>query len=174
MKRLSIAAGIALATALVSPATADVGKVPVSAASPIGRASEIPIRRIPIVVTADTLAGLPRRTLTVAEEHGGSAKYSGVDLGAVLARAGAPSGHAIRGGALASYVVVRGADGYRAVFALPELDPAFSDREVLLADQRDGAPLSQQLGPFRIVVPGEKRAARWVRNVTEIDFEPVP
>ena len=31
-------------------------------------------------------------------------------------------------------------DGYRAVFALPELDPAFTDAIVLLADRRDGPP----------------------------------
>jgi hypothetical protein len=52
------------------------------------------------------------------------------------------------------------------VLALPELDPEFTDRVVLLADKVDGHPLASKDGPFRIVIPGEKRMARWVRQVT--------
>jgi hypothetical protein len=48
------------------------------------------------------------------------------------------------------------------------------DRIVLIADQRNGAALSPQLGPFRVAVAGEKQSARWVHNVTEIDVEPIP
>ena len=35
---------------------------------------------------------------------------------------------------------------------------------VLLADHRDGQPLSTAEGPLRLVVPDEKRHARWVRQ----------
>ena len=59
------------------------------------------------------------------------------------------------------------------VFALPELDPAFTDRVILLADKADGHLLDSNQGPFRIVVPGEKRMARWVRQVTTLKLEPV-
>jgi len=59
---------------------------------------------------------------------------------------------------MAQYVVVEAADGYRATFALAELDPTFTDRVILLADRRDGKPLSAQSGPLQIVVPGEKKA----------------
>ena len=48
---------------------------------------------------------------------------------------------------------------------MAELDPAFTDRVILLADRADGQPLDNKAGPFRIVVPGEKRMARWVRQV---------
>jgi len=51
------------------------------------------------------------------------------------------------------------------VFALPELDPAFSDRIILLADRRDGKLLAGKEGPLRVIVPGEKRHARWIRQV---------
>ena len=60
---------------------------------------------------------------------------------------------------------------HRAVFALAEFDPDFTDRVILLADRRDGHPLSSKEGPFRIVVPGEKRHARWVREVIALDVE---
>lgn len=169
---------LAASLAAVSFAAVSIAGVPLAATaqtpSPMPHASYPPLRSIHIPVSAQALAGLPRRTIAVTEEHGGTVTYSGVDLGAVLARAGAPSGKTVGGPALAAYVLVRASDGYRAVFALPELDPGFTDRVVLLADQRDGAPLPAQLGPYRIVVAGEKRAARWVRNVTEIDFEPLP
>ena len=62
-------------------------------------------------------------------------------------------------------VLVEASDGYRAAFSLAELDPEMTDRVVLLADTKDDQPLSPREGPFRIIVPGEKRPARWVRQV---------
>jgi hypothetical protein len=85
-----------------------------------------------------------------------------VDL---LRLAGAPLGQELRGQHLAIYLLIEAANGYRVVFALPELDPTFTDREVLLADRRDGQPLAAAEGPLRLVVPGEKHHARWVRQV---------
>jgi hypothetical protein len=43
-----------------------------------------------------------------------------------------------------------------------------TDRIILLADARDGQPLSPHEGPFRIIVPKEKRPARWVRQVKSV------
>jgi hypothetical protein len=51
------------------------------------------------------------------------------------------------------------------VFSLAELDPELTDRIFLLADTKDGQPLPLREGPLRIIVPGEKRPARWVRQV---------
>jgi hypothetical protein len=127
-----------------------------------------------IPVTADTFSGLPRQAVDVIEEDGTKAHFEGVALGDVLAAHGVQLGRALRGPALAHYAVVKAADGYRAVYALPELDRTFTDRVILLADRRNGAPLDAKAGPFRIVVPGEKHEARWVRQVTEIDVESVP
>jgi hypothetical protein len=63
---------------------------------------------------------------------------------------------------------VEGADDYRVVIALPELDPGFTDRVILLADKVDGHPLDSKSGPFRVIVPGEKRMARWVRQAVSL------
>ena len=84
----------------------------------------------------------------------------------VLRLAGVPLGKGLRGDRMMAYLVVEAADGYRVVFALPEVDPAFTDRTILLADRRDQQPLSSHEGPLRLIVPGEKRHARWVRQVT--------
>ena len=70
--------------------------------------------------------------------------------------------------ALATSVLVEAADGYGAVFALADFDAGFTDRIAILADTRDGAALAATEGPFRLIVPGEKRPAHWVRQVTTI------
>jgi hypothetical protein len=43
---------------------------------------------------------------------------------------------------------------------LAELDSTFTDKTVILAYSVDGKPLPQGVGPFRIVVPGDKKPAR--------------
>jgi hypothetical protein len=69
---------------------------------------------------------------------------------------------------LTNCLLVKAADGYRAVIALPELDPAFTDKQTLLAFLREGKPLGEKEGAYRIVIPDEKRMARWVRQVTTL------
>ncbi len=155
-------------------AAAAVSGVAAQMPTPMPAASHGPVAPIHIQVSPATLRGLPRQTLTVQEEDGTTATYSGVYLDDVLVAAGAPNGMAVRGAAVATYVVVRASDGYRAVFSLAEVDPAFTDRVVLLADQRNGAALGSDHGPYRIIVPSEHRHARWIWSVTEIDVQPVP
>jgi DMSO/TMAO reductase YedYZ molybdopterin-dependent catalytic subunit len=122
----------------------------------------------PLKLTAPELTRLPRQTVRAKDRDGKEAAFEGVPLVAVLKEAGVKFGQDLRGPALATYLVVEAADGYRAVFALPELDPAFSDRVILLADRRDGKPLGGTEGALRVIVPGEKRHARWVRQVVAL------
>jgi hypothetical protein len=105
---------------------------------------------------------------TSVDEHGKTVTYEGVPLRSVLEKAGVTFGETLRGKRLSSCLLVEAADGYQVVIALPELDPGFTDRVILLADKADGHPLDSKEGPFRIVVPGEKRMARWVRQVTAL------
>lgn len=69
---------------------------------------------------------------------------------------------------MASCLLAEGADGYRVVIALPELDPAFTDKQIVLAFLKDGKPLDDKEGPYRIVIPDEKRMARWVKQLTTL------
>lgn len=128
----------------------------------------------PLRLSAADLAGLPRTTVKATDHGGAAAEFEGVRLWDVLGRAGVASGPEGRGKAAASYVVVEAADGYRAVFALLELDPEISDKVVILADRRDGRPMAEPQGPFRIVAPGEKRQARWARMVESITVRSAP
>jgi DMSO/TMAO reductase YedYZ molybdopterin-dependent catalytic subunit len=119
----------------------------------------------PLSLSQDQLAKLPRQTVRAKGHDGVEAQFEGVPLIEILAKAGVATGQALRGPAMSQYVIVEAADGYRAAFAVAELDPAFTDRVTLLADRRDGKPLSTQSGPLQIIVPGEKKHARWVRQV---------
>lgn len=118
----------------------------------------------PLRLDAQTLSRYPRREIGVSD-HGTPARFAGVSLREVLLAAGAPMGKQLRGTALALYLEVAARDDYRAVFALAELDAGLGDREVLLVDTRDGKPMSAQEGPYRLIVPDDRRAARWVRQV---------
>lgn len=118
-------------------------------------------------LTAEQIAALPRTSVTISD-HGVSATFEGTELANILSIAGVPAGEKLRGKELTHYVMIHAADGYNALFALPELDPAWTDRKVILADRRDGKPLSEKEGPFRVVVEGDKRQGRCVRQVTRI------
>jgi DMSO/TMAO reductase YedYZ molybdopterin-dependent catalytic subunit len=119
----------------------------------------------PLRLTTAELSRLPRQTVIARAHDEKESRFEGVALFDVLKKAGLPTGNELRGKAVALYLVVEAADGYRAVFALPELDPAFTDRVILLADRRDGQALSSRDGPLQVIVPGEKRHSRWVRQV---------
>jgi DMSO/TMAO reductase YedYZ molybdopterin-dependent catalytic subunit len=122
----------------------------------------------PLTLSGADLAKLKRQTVRAKAHNGVESQYEGVALMDILAKAGVPGGNNLRGAALALYLVVEASDGYRATFALAELDPAFTDRVILLADRRDGQPLSAHEGPLQIIVPGEKKHARWVRQVIKL------
>jgi DMSO/TMAO reductase YedYZ molybdopterin-dependent catalytic subunit len=127
--------------------------------------------RVTIVRAAD-LRNFPRETVTWPY-HGTPHTYAGVRITVLLQRAGV-SMDTLRGADLTKRVVVEAADGYRAVFTLAELAPGLGSREVLLADQQDGHPLSQEAGPLRLVVPQDGRGARSVRQVIAIRVRDEP
>jgi len=117
-------------------------------------------------LAASELAALPHRVLEVKDHDGKPLKFDAIPLKAVLEKAGVPLGDSLRGKRMASCLLVQAADGYSAVMALAEIEPAFTTGEVFLADGRERRPLDAKEGPFRIVIPGDKKMARWVRQVT--------
>lgn len=123
-----------------------------------------------VAVSAADLAALPRQTARLVTESDTST-VSGVGLWAVLERAAAVPSQASGRQRAVMYVRITGADGQSAVIALVELDPSFSRRQVLLANQRDGQPLDAVEGPWRAIIPDELRHARWIRGVVSISVE---
>jgi hypothetical protein len=117
--------------------------------------------------TPAQILNLPQTTVKVSD-HNVPAEFKGVALATLLTSASIELGDKLRGPRMTEVMLVEAANGYRAVFALAEVDPAFAVREIVLADKRDGKALDANEGPFRIVAPGDKRGARWVRQVTAL------
>jgi DMSO/TMAO reductase YedYZ molybdopterin-dependent catalytic subunit len=124
----------------------------------------------PLTLKADDLAKLPRQTVAVTDSDGSKINYEGVLLRDILKQAGAPLGKDLRGKALASYVLAKARDGYTVAFTLGELDQAFGNESVLIADKRDGKPLFGYQGPLRLVCPNDKAGARSVRMLETLEF----
>jgi DMSO/TMAO reductase YedYZ molybdopterin-dependent catalytic subunit len=122
-----------------------------------------------LTLTADDLAKMPRASVRTTN-NGMETVYEGVWVHEVLKRAGIPQGSELRGKALASYVLASAQDGYQVLFSLGELDPAFIDNEILLADTANGKPLFGAQGRFRLVAPKDKPGARSIRMLTKLEI----
>jgi hypothetical protein len=116
--------------------------------------------------TAATLASLPHKTVTVHNEHTKADEtYSGVlliDLLAPLGVSEKPRGKDFR-----LYVVASGSDGYEVTYSIGEITPDVSTATVMVADSENGTAIAAD-GPLKLVATGEKRPARWVRNLVAI------
>ena len=66
-------------------------------------------------------------------------------------------------------VRVVGADGWTAVFGLAELSPKFAAKPIQLAYLVNGAPIANH--GLRLIVPGEHRGGRSVRDVVRIEIQ---
>jgi DMSO/TMAO reductase YedYZ molybdopterin-dependent catalytic subunit len=118
-------------------------------------------------LSAEHIAALPAFTQRAAIEHG-DREWTGPLLWDVLVDAGAvdPGKPA---DAVHQTVRVIGADGWTAVFGLAELSPEFAGRPIQLAEQVNGVALPN--GDLRLIVPGERRGGRSVRDVVRIEVE---
>jgi hypothetical protein len=65
------------------------------------------------------------------------------------------------------YLVAVGSDGYKAVYSVAEINPDVHDATVIVADTEDGKVL-QTAGPLELIATGDKRPARWVRNLVAV------
>ncbi|WP_440134658.1 molybdopterin-dependent oxidoreductase [Chitinophaga sancti] len=116
------------------------------------------------------LSRMKRTTVISKDKDGKDHTYKGVAVSEILNLAGVTTGAQLRGENLSKYLLVTCADGYAVVFSLAELDEAFTDRVVILADEADGQALPVDKGPWRIVVPGEKKPARSCFRVTSFNI----
>lgn len=122
----------------------------------------------PLTLTVQDLASYGKVSAKVKDRDGKEHEFTGVALIAILEKAGVTTGSKLRGENLAKYVLVQAADGYEVILSLPEIDPEFTDQTIILATAKDGAPLPSGEGPFRIIVPNDKKQARWIREVRAV------
>lgn len=91
-----------------------------------------------------------------------SKTYSVVKVYELFKAAGVTLGNQLRGESLSKYVIAKASDGYEVVFALTEFDPEYTDSPVLIAPND---------GTFRLIVPKEKRRARWIRELVSLEIK---
>lgn len=125
----------------------------------------------PYKINAQTFASMKRVSASLTGHDGKSHQYSGVSLYEILTKAEAIPNNLLKGKLMVKYVLITAADKYQVVIALPEIDPAFTDQVIILADEQDGEKLPANLGPYRLVVPQDKKQARSVRCVTAIKLQ---
>jgi len=131
-------------------------------------------REKPLTLKPSDLAAMPRTKVTVKQPDGRAVVHEGVLVAELLKRAGAPLGKALRGDAMASYVVASATDGYRVVFSLAELDPEFTGSEIMVVDRTNGDALLPDQGPIRLVVPKDIAGARSIRMLERIEVVRLP
>ena len=130
----------------------------------------------PAKVDVVALSARPQIAQSVAYSSGSGAQtrsYVGADLWSLLVDAGLQADPARKNDLLSRYVLATGADGYKVVFALGELNPDFGRKgsTVAYADTASGAavPLSAADGPFRVTAPGDVKGGRYVSNLVRLD-----
>jgi len=116
----------------------------------LGQTNSINITNADDKITTFTLTDLqsfPQTTLNVAGEDGVPHNYTGVDLYALLSKAGVAFGKDVRKQTLNSYMLIKAADDYSVIYALTEVDSFFSDKRIVLAFTKDDKPLPANFGP---------------------------
>ncbi|MCE7038766.1 molybdopterin-dependent oxidoreductase [Dyadobacter sp. CY312] len=123
---------------------------------------------VPLTLKKSDLAAFETISHKVKDRDGKEHEFKGVALFELLKKAGVSNGAQLRGENLVKYVLIQAADGYEVLYALPEIDPDFTDQIILLATEKDGKALENGEGPFRIITPNDKKQARWIREVRSI------
>lgn len=118
------------------------------------------------------LAKLPRATVQTHDHDGQPHAYEGIALHELLRAAGVQMD--CRGDAIQQVVSVQSRDGYRTVLAIAEVSPDLTTDVVLLADRCDGQPLAAKAGPWQLIVPGDRKPTRWVRQVQAVSVAVPP
>jgi hypothetical protein len=123
------------------------------------------------VISIAVVDGLPRREVTLAQAGDGTGfhgrrRFEGVSLAAVLERAGVTPDPA-------QAFLFSARDGYRVLFSAGEIFLAPAGREILLADRKDGEPLTDA-GRFTLVPVDDQSADRWLKAVARIDVLTAP
>jgi hypothetical protein len=121
--------------------------------------------------SGEDLLRLPREKGNVTLRDGAQVVFEGVSVLTFLRLTGLDLAAHLGGGVVASQgLLARGADGYRAIFGLAELDPRFGRAPVLVVwSGADGSPLTPEAGPLQLIVPADARPSRWVRQLTAIE-----
>lgn len=121
-------------------------------------------------ISGERIQGFFMHEAVVVSRDGEKHTYRGPLLRNVLIATCPSVGDVDKHGMTASAVKVIADDGFTAIIAGMEMDSTFQAKPVILAIDRDGAPLDGHYGPFQLIVPEDLRHSRNVRNVRSIEL----
>jgi len=123
----------------------------------------------PQTLTLKDISSFPRSTVVGVDHDGKQNEYEGVSLYYILAKGGVPTGDSLHGKNLLLYLQAEALDGYKVIYALPEIDTLFTSNTILVADKKNGTALDSKEGPLQIIVPAEKKHSRWIRQLKTLN-----
>ena len=123
-----------------------------------------------VVISADDLAKLPQQTIKTSD-HGNRVSFEGVLLQGSAGEGGTSHRREVPQNSRVVLHACRGQGRVSSRVRWAELDSSSIDKLVYVVTKQDGKPLAEKDGPFRLVIPGEKRGARWVRQVTSLKIK---
>jgi DMSO/TMAO reductase YedYZ molybdopterin-dependent catalytic subunit len=130
----------------------------------------------PATLSLATLQRQPPVTQAVTFHSGTTPQthsYTGASTWGLLSGAGIQLDASSKSDGLNRYLLATGADGYRAVFSLGELNPDFGNRPsiVAYAETTTGtrSALDASSGPLRITAPGHVKGGRYVSQLTTLE-----
>lgn len=123
--------------------------------------------------TIADIKGLPQKTVRVHNEHTNvDESYSGVLLSDLLAKCGMVADQEHQQQLIRSYLIAEGTDKYQVVYSAVEVEGSEHSADVLVATAIDGKDLGAD-GQFKLIDSADKKAERWVRNLTAITLKTV-
>jgi hypothetical protein len=121
-----------------------------------------------VTLTMADLQAMPQRSLRVHNGHNNQDEtYTGVGLNDLLAKYGVTLEGKGAQKVYHTYVRAEGTDKYWVLYSATELEPEIATWDSIVAIAMDGKPLAAD-GDFKIVAGGERRPARWVRNLRSL------
>ena len=125
-------------------------------------------------LTMADLQAMPQRSIKVHNGHSNEDEtYTGVGMSDLLAKFGLTLDGAGAQKVYHTYVKAEGTDKYWVLYSASELEPALSTFDSLLALTVDGKPIVAE-GEFKIVEDGQRKPARWVRNLSALTIVTLP
>jgi hypothetical protein len=138
------------------------------AASPVSTSLTLTIDGKATKLSVADLEAMPQTTVTVHNEHTKvDESYTGVLLGAVLAKYGFPVDKTTHQKMLRSYLTAEGTDKYWVLYSVTEIEGSEHNGDVIVATSMGGKPLGTD-GQLKLVDSGDKKPQRWVRNLASI------
>jgi DMSO/TMAO reductase YedYZ molybdopterin-dependent catalytic subunit len=131
-----------------------------------------------LVLSLSDLQNYPPSSIEVTYFSGANGlvkrSFTGVWLSELLKTAVVETDPAIKNDIIRKYVVVVGSDCYETVLAVADLLPEYGGQPIMVAyADGDGIPLFEE-GFAKLVIPGDKRASRYVSNIVRITVRSAP